>query len=74
LLVTDLLKRAFDAASRLPEDEQDAVAEWLLAELSSEEEWDKRFAESQGALSSLAREALDEHERGESEELNPGSL
>ena len=72
--MTDLLKRAFDAASRLPEDEQDAVAEWLLAELASEGEWDKRFAESQGTLSSLAREALDEHERGETEELNPESL
>lgn len=72
--MTDLLKRAFDAASRLPEEEQDAVAEWLLAELASEEGWDKRFAGTQGALSSLAREALYEHERGETEELNPGSL
>jgi len=35
--VTDLLKKAFDAASRLPESEQDAVAEWLLAALASEE-------------------------------------
>lgn len=72
--MTDLLKKAFDAASQLPEDEQDAVAEWLLAELDSEEGWDKHFAESQGALSSLAREALDEHERGETEELKPESL
>lgn len=59
--MTALLRMAFDAASQLPEDEQDAVAEWLLAELASEEEWDKRFAESQGALSLLAREALSEH-------------
>lgn len=72
--MTDLLKEAFDAASRLSEDEQDAVAEWLLAELASEEGWEKRFAETQGALSSLVREALDEHERGETEELNSGSL
>lgn len=61
--MTDLLKKAFDAASQLPEDEQDAVAEWLLAELASEEEWDERFAESQGALSSLAREVLGEHDK-----------
>ncbi len=72
--MTDLLKKAFDAASQLPQDEQDAVAEWLLAELTSEGEWEKRFAESQGALSSLAREALDEHERGETEDLDPESL
>ncbi len=62
--MTDLLKKAFDAASRLPESEQDAVAEWLLAELASEEKWEARFAESQDALSLLAQEALDEHRRG----------
>ena len=66
--MTDLLRRAFDVASRLPEDEQNAVAQWLLAELASEERWGERFAETQGALGMLAREALDEHERGETEE------
>lgn len=72
--MTDLLKKAFDAASRLPEDEQDAVAEWLLAELASEEGWEGRFAKTQGALSTLAREALDEHERDETEDLGPERL
>ena len=72
--MTDLLKKAFDAASRLPEDEQDAVAEWLLAELHSEEEWEERFASTQHALSALAREALIEHEKGETEALDPDSL
>lgn len=56
-----LLKRAYGVAVLLPKDEQDAVAEWLLAELVSEEEWEGRFAGTQGALTSLAREALDEH-------------
>ena len=37
--MTDLLKKAFDAASQLPDEEQDAVAEWLLTELASEEGW-----------------------------------
>jgi hypothetical protein len=76
--VTELLKKAFEAASRLSEEEQNAVAEWLLAELSSEERWEARFAETQDALSVLAREAareaLDEHERGETRDLDPGSL
>jgi hypothetical protein len=72
--MTDLLKKAFDAASRLPKDEQDAVAEWLLAELSAEEGWRARISETHGALSVLAREALDEHKRGETEELDPDSL
>ncbi len=62
--MTDLLKKAFDAASRLPDYEQDAVAEWLIAELASEEGWEARFAGTQDALSVLAREALRECGRG----------
>jgi uncharacterized membrane protein len=72
--VTDLLNKAFDAASRLPRDEQDALAEWLLAELASEEGWRERLAETHNSLSVLSREALNEQERGETEELNPDSL
>ncbi len=71
--MTDLLKRAFDAASQLPDEEQDAVAEWLLAELDSEEGWEERFAGTQNALYVLAREALEEHRKGESEGLDPDS-
>lgn len=70
----DSLRIAFDAASRLPVKEQDAVAEWLLSELESEEIWEARFAESRDALSLLAQEALDEHNRGETRDLDPDSL
>ena len=72
--MTELLKKAFVVVSRLPEKEQDVVAEWLLAELASEEGWDRRFAETQDALSVLARDAAGEHERGETKELDPDSL
>lgn len=72
--MTDLLKKAFDIASQLPENEQDAVAKWLLAELASEEGWERRFAGTQDALSVLAREASEEHDKGETKELDPGSL
>ena len=72
--MTDLLKKVFDAASRLPENEQDAVAEWLFAELAAEEEWEERLAGTQGALSVLTWEASEGHQRGKTEELNPGSL
>ncbi len=63
--MTDILKKAFDAASRLPEEEQNAVAEWLLAELASEEGWGERFAETQDVLSVLAREGLKDKNRSE---------
>ena len=72
--MTDLLKKAFDTASQLPDEEQDAVAEWLLTELASEEGWEGRFAETQSALSVLAREAMDEDRRGKTESLDPDSL
>lgn len=72
--MTDLLKKAFDAASQRPEDEQDAVAEWLLAELASDAGWEGRFAGTQDALSVLAREASEEHDRGETKELDFESL
>ena len=72
--MTDLLNKAFDAASRLPKDEQNALAEWLLAELASEEGWRMRFTDTHDSLSVLAREALNEHERGKTEDLDPDSL
>ena len=62
--MTDSLKKARDVASRPPDDEQDAVAEWLIAELAAEQEWEERFAGTQDALSVLAREALRERRRG----------
>jgi hypothetical protein len=68
------LKKALQAASQLPEEEQDAVAEWLLAELASEAGWEERFAGTQDALSMLAREASEERERGETKALKPESL
>ena len=70
--MTDLLKKAFDARFPATEEEQDAVAEWLLAELAAEEGWEERFAGTHDALSVLAREAAEEHRRGETKELNPG--
>ena len=55
--MTEMLKKTFDAAARLPEDEQDAVAEWLLAELAPDEKWRGHFVETQDALSVFGQEA-----------------
>jgi hypothetical protein len=62
--LTDLPKKAFGTASWPPGDEQDAVAERLLAEQPSEEGWEERFARTQSALSELAQEAFGERENG----------
>lgn len=70
--MTEILDKAFRRASALPPDEQDAVGEWLLSELEFESRWAELFAGSQGALSKLALEALEEHRRGETEDLDLG--
>ena len=70
--MTKLLEKAFEKASALPEQEQDAVGEWLLGELGSEARWATLFADSQDALGKLAAEALEEHHRGKTEPLDLG--
>lgn len=62
--MTRLLAEAFDEASRLEPDEQDAVAVWLLEELRSERRWEKSFNRSQDQLAILAEEAIKEHRAG----------
>jgi len=69
--MTDLLRKAFDEASRLPEKEQDALARVLLKEIKSERRWDQLFSKSQDLLGELADEALDEESQGVTEELRP---
>ena len=62
--MTKSLEKVFTEASRLPEDEQNALAEIMLAELASEKRWDELFANSQDVLGELADEALAEHHAG----------
>jgi hypothetical protein len=72
--MTKLLEKAVSEAAKLPDAEQDALAQLLLDELASEERWGSLFAGSQDALAKLAEEALEEHRRGETEELVPDKL
>ncbi len=72
--MTELLKKAFDAASKLTPQEQDAIATLLLDELESDEHWDAAFQASADRLGELANEALREHREGRSEPLDPSAL
>jgi hypothetical protein len=74
LAVTKALKKAFEAASRLPDQEQDELATAILEELAADERWEASFAESQRALERLAKEALEEHRAGRTEALDPDAL
>lgn len=72
--MTELLKKAFHEASKLPREQQDAIASTLLAELKSDRRWDRSFDDSQDALVQLANDALAEDERGDTEDLDPANL
>ena len=67
--MTQLLEKVFVKVGKLPALEQNAVAKWLLKELSSEKRWDKAFAESENTLEKLANVALTEHRKGKTKPL-----
>ncbi len=68
--MTQLLKKAFEEASKLPAAGQNALAKWLLEELEAEEKWELMFAESEDILDKLADEALAEHKKGKTGPLD----
>lgn len=72
--MTKALQRAFEAASRLPEQEQDQLAAAILEELTADERWEAALAKSQEALERLANEAHEEHRAGRTEALDPDAL
>jgi len=72
--MTGMLKKAFDEASRLPEKEQDELAQFMLDEIKSERQWSEAFARSGNRLRELADEAAREHELGETTALDPDRL
>ena len=72
--MTELLEQAIAKVKNLPDNEQDTIAAIILKELEDETQWDKAFANSQGLLASLAGEAIEEYEAGETQELDPETL
>jgi hypothetical protein len=72
--MTQLLEKAFEEASKLPELEQNALARWLIDEVISERKWEKSFAESEDILDKLADEALAEHAQGKTKPLDVDQL
>jgi len=56
--MTELLEKAFSEVSKLPQQEQDSFATWIIEELASEHRWQKNFSKSQDVLERLADEAI----------------
>jgi restriction endonuclease Mrr len=60
-----LLEKALEEVVVPPQDEQDAIASQILASLADEDAWKSRFAGKRDVIRRMAREALEEDERGE---------
>ena len=69
--MTTLLEEVFAKVARLPEEEQNAIARWLMEELASEHKWEGLLEASQNALAVLADQALAEHRQGRTSQLHP---
>jgi len=72
--VSKRLEYALAQASQLSEEEQEALAAWIIEELEDERRWESAFAESEDVLATLANEALEEYRRGQTQELDPEEL
>lgn len=68
--MTEKLKKAFDRAIRLPDDEQDVLADMILLEIEDESRWDATFKSSHHVMERLADEAAKEDDQGLTEELD----
>jgi len=68
--MTGLLGEALRRVEALSHEEQDAIASQILESLDDEEAWECSFREKPEALRALAREALEEHRRGETRLLD----
>ena len=74
--MTQLMEQAIARASRLTEEEQNAVASIILREIEAEERWDELFAQPNSAdlLSRLADEAMSDVQSGRIRKLNLDDL
>ena len=65
--MTQLLEKAILEIKKLSNDEQDAIAAVLMAELESERQWERAFDSTAEQLSSFADETLAEYRAGKTE-------
>ena len=68
--MTKLMTEALKMISKLPVEQQDALAAVLLEELEDDKRWSETFKRSQPALERLAGEALEELKAGRTRDLD----
>jgi len=71
--MTELLDKAIKAASRLTEEQQDAIARQILEQIEADARWDAAFADprSEQLLKQLADEARADIARGDVIDADP---
>jgi hypothetical protein len=72
--MTERLKQAFEEASKLSQEEQDALAEVLLADLAAETKWSQLFGGSEEKLGQLGEEALNDFRKGKTRPFDERDL
>ena len=72
--MTELLEKAIAELAKLPESQQESMAQWILDELADESRWDQAFADSLPQLEKLGKKALEDYHAGRTAELNPDEL
>jgi hypothetical protein len=68
--MTGLLEKALRRVQSLSPEEQDTIASQILQVLDDEETWARSLRERSEPMQSMAREALEEHKRGETRPLD----
>jgi len=68
--MTNVIEEALTKLSQLPENQQEAIAYLILAEIEDEKKWAENFANSQDQLAQLAEEAIAEFKQGKTQPLN----
>jgi hypothetical protein len=69
-----LLEKAIEQLAKLPDEQQESMAQWILDELEDEQRWDRAFAASLPKLEKLGKKALDDYYAGRTQELDPDGL
>ncbi len=72
--MTTLLEKAIAELAKLPETQQETMAQWILDELEDDARWDQAFASSLPQLEALAKKALQDYKAGRTQELKPDEL
>ena len=72
--MSKLLDEAYAAAKQLPEQNQEAIGAWLLAEIDADRRWEELLARPSDVIERMADRALEDHRLGRTLPLDPDTL